>query len=217
MKKTKTITHIFLIAAVIAMLAVSVYAADMLYVKSLLSAGSETYSDYSQVKKAMRQAGFKMDIQERFDTGYAFELIRVQNTDALDESGSKMFSYKDLSAQYRNEDGKRLVLFGTPDLEELPKTPHADGVTREIGGITVTFWQDHYKMVPEDYELTEEDKVWVEQPGNFLSYGSDQMEETAVGFLNWMKDGIRYNFMDPRGAEQPEILFAMAEELILAK
>lgn len=217
MKKTKTITRIFLIAAVIAMLAVSVYAADMLYVKSLLSAGSETYSDYTQVKKAMRQAGFKMDIQERFETGYAFELIRVQNTDALDESGSKVFSYKNLSAQYRNEDGKRLVLFGTLDLDELPTTPHTDGVTREIGGITVTYWQDHYKMVPEDYELTEEDKVWMEQPGNFLSYGSDEMEETAVGFLNWMKDGIRYNIMDPRGAERPEILFAMAEELILAK
>lgn len=217
MSKTKTITRIFLIAAVIAMLAVTAYAADLLHVKSLMSGTSDSYSSYSKVKKAMRQAGFEIDIRENFDNGYAFELIRVQEIDALDENNHKLFSYEELSVHYRNEDGIRLFLCAYQDREDLPSTEHADGITKEIGGVVATYWQDHYKFVPEDYEPTEEDKVWMEQPGNFLSYGSDEITEQTPGFLEWKKDGISYFFMDIRGQVPADTLFSMAEELILAK
>lgn len=217
MSKTKTITRIFLIAAVVAMLAITAYAADLLHVKSLLSGHSESYSAYSDVKKAMRQAGMKADVQESFDSGFKFTLVRVGDTDALDENGSKLFTYKELSVHYQNEEGVWLTLCANPDLEGIPETKHAGGRTREIGGVTATYWQDHYKLVPEDYEPTEADKVWMEQPGNFLSYGSDEVQERTPGFLAWKKDGIRYFFMDSTGRVSADTLFAMAEELILGK
>lgn len=217
MSKTKTITRIFLIAAVIAMLAVTAYAADLLHVKSLMTGTSDSYSSYSKVKKAMRQAGFEIDIRENFDAGYAFELIRVQETDAMDENDHKLFSYKELAVHYRNEDGIRLLLCAHQDREEIPSTEHADGITKEIGNVVATYWQDHYKLVPDDYEPTDEDKVWMEQPGNFITYGSDEIMEQTPGFLEWEKDGISYFFMDIRGKVPADTLFSMAEELILAK
>lgn len=217
MSKTKTITRIFLIAAVIAMLAVTAYAADLLHVKSLMTGTSDSYSSYSKVKKAMRQAGFEIDIRENFDAGYAFELIRVQEIDAMDENNHKLFSYNELAVHYRNGDGNRLVLCAYQDREDLPVTEHADGITKEIGSVDASYWQDHYKFVPDDYEPTDEDKAWMEQPGNFISYGSDEITEQNPGFLEWEKNGVCYFFMDMRGQVPAETLFAMAEELILAK
>lgn len=217
MKKRKTLTRILLIAAAIAMLAVTAYAADFFHVKTLMTGTSSSYNTYSQVKKAMHQAGFKMDIRETFGTGYTFELIRVQDTDALDENNHKVFSYKELAVHYRNNDGTRLVLNAVPKLEGIPESEHTKGLEREIAGVTAAYWQDHYKLVPENYELTEADKIWMEQPGNFLSYGSDQVEETSPGFLEWEKDGVHYIFLDIIGSIPADTLFAMAQELITGK
>lgn len=217
MTKRKTLTKIFLIAAIIAMLAVTAYAADFMRIQSLVTGTSNIYNEYSQVPKAMRQAGFKMDIRETFGTGYAFELIRVQDTNALDENNHKVFSYKELSIHYRNEDRTLLVLCAAPNREEIPEGTHAEGLKKEIAGIPAVYYQDHYKLVPEDYELTEADKLWMEQPGNYLSYGSDEVEEQAPGFLEWEKDGIHYFFMDMEGKVPAETLFTMAEELITGK
>lgn len=217
MMKTKNMTRIFLIAAVIAMLAVTAYASGLFQVTVLTTGTSNSYSDFSQVEKAMNEAGFRADFRESFASGFTFELIRVQDTDGLDEDGSKVLSYKEMSAFYRNEDGMRVVLCAGPKMDEVPETKHAEGLSREVGGITATYWLDHYKMVPDDYEPTEADKIWMEQPGNFISYGSDEVTEETPGFLGWEKDNVHYFFMDFSGKISADTLFSMAEELILAE
>ena len=74
---------------------------------------------------------------------------------------------------------------------------------------------DHYKFVPADYELTEADKAMMEQPGNFLSYGSDEVKEMDMSFVKWEKDGISYLLMDMDASETAESMFSIARELIL--
>ena len=36
-----------------------------------------------------------------------------------------------------------------------------------------------------------EEEAWQKQPGNYISYGSDQVEQTNVAFLCWEKEGVR--------------------------
>lgn len=217
MSKRKTISRVFLIAAVIAMLAVTAFAADFLNVKSLLSGTKTSYESFSQIGKAMKEAGFRMDVKERFSTGFSFEKASVKEVRGADENGKEVLTYSAISVFYKNKDGNRLVLSAEPEIAEISVSSSPIAQSKKIGTITADYTLDHYKMVPEDYELTEADKVWKEQPGNYLSYGSDEIEETEVGFLNWTKDGVRYLIMDMQGNEQPEVLFAMAEELILEK
>ena len=73
--------------------------------------------------------------------------------------------------------------------------------------------QDHYKFVPEDYQLTAQDEAWTKQPGNHISYGSERVEEKTVSFLSWEKDGVCYLLMDMGGTVAPADLYAMAAEL----
>ena len=58
------------------------------------------------------------------------------------------------------------------------------------------------------------DQAMLDQPGWFLSYGAETVDETDVAFTYWEKDGIRYLLMDDDAAESAESLFSMAEELV---
>ena len=70
--------------------------------------------------------------------------------------------------------------------------------------------------LPND-ELTTEDKVMLEQPGYYLSYGADTVIEQDNHSLTWVKDGVNYHILDSGAKEIPDTLFTMAEELILTE
>lgn len=218
----KHMTRILIIAAMIAVLAITAYAADFLQIKSLVTSTRKTYDAYQQIKNAEKEAGYTIKARERFESGYCFDMLRVNDTRAEDENGKEVFTYKEISIIYSSDAGGRLMLFTTPDLEQIPHTEHEVMQKRDIEGIPLSYFVDSYRTYPDGYELSEEEKEWERQPGHFVSYmSSDEeteedglMEETSVAFLHWTQDGTRYSIMDPRGKQDPEILFAMAEELI---
>ena len=86
--------------------------------------------------------------------------------------------------------------------------------TAQIGGVTVSYYRDHYKFVPANYALSEAEKQWEAIPGNYISYGTDAVEETDVAFACWEKDGLDYTIMDSGAKVSPQTLFAMAKELM---
>ena len=71
-----------------------------------------------------------------------------------------------------------------------------------------------FKFVPSDYEVTEEDKEFEAVPGNFISYGSEDVELIKMSTVNFVKDGISYSIMDNSSADHIEEMFEMAEELL---
>lgn len=213
-RNRKTIGRMLLVAAIIMMLAITAYAADFMNVKTLCSGASKTYKSYDKIDKAMQEAGFQMDVTETFQSGYTFERMSVDDTHALDENGKKVFSYRELWVSYQNLSGGQLHLIGHKNLAEIPHTNSPVAQSMKIGEILVNYTVDHYKFVPADYTPTEEDQAWMELPGNYMSYGSEKLEETDVAFLTWTKNEIDYTIMDTKAAEKPETLFAMAEELI---
>ena len=77
-------------------------------------------------------------------------------------------------------------------------------------------WDEDYDVgiyLP-DYQLSAEEEAWGNIPGNYISYGADQVERNTVTFLRWNQNGITYIIMDPSGAEDTNVLFAIAEELL---
>lgn len=204
-----------LAAAMVSLLMVTAYAEDFMNIRTLTS-GTVHYvsSSYEKTEKAMEKAGFRMDMKERFENGYGFEKICVQDTVARDEQDKEVLTYRDIDVTYRNQSGYRLSLHAYQKLEEIPMTDHDAALTRVIGDISVDYYLDHYKNVPPNYELTAEDELWEQQPGNFISYGVDEVEETDVSFLCWEKDGICYSIMDMGAQETPDTLFAMAAALM---
>ena len=214
-RKRKLPWKMLVAAALIPLLTITAYAADVLNIRSLVSGMTHyTSSQFSDMDKVMDKAGFRMDVKESFTSGFTFDKVYVEDTRGLDENDREVLKYREVQVNYRNADGVRLCLFAHPDMEEITDSESPVAQTAQIGGVTVSYHLDHYKFVPPDYQLSEAEKQWQEIHGNYISYGSEAVKETDVAFLCWEKDGIRYFFMDSGAKVTPQVLFAMAAELM---
>ena len=214
-RRRKLPWKILVAAALIPLLTITAYASDVLNIRTLVSGMTHyTSSQFSDMDKVMDKAGFEMDVKESFQNGFAFEKAWVEVTRGLDENDREVLKYKEVQVNYRNADGIRLSLFAHPDVEGIFDSESPVAQTAQIGGVTVTYYHDHYKFVPANYELSEAEKQWEAIPGNYISYGSDAVKETDVCFACWEKDGIRYSLMDSGARVTPQLLFAMAAELM---
>lgn len=210
----KIITRACAIAAIVALLATTVYAADALNIKTLLSGSRGKL--YKTVELAEEKAGFEIDAKDSFSNGYSFAGARVQEVKGLDKDDRVRLTYNEITQELHNPSGERLLLTAYQYQESIPASNLPPQQTKKWGDTLVQYRVDHYKFVPPDYTQTEADKLWVQQPGNFLSYGSDTVQEEDVAFLIWEKDGICYHIMDHDADEGADSLFSMAEELILS-
>ena len=214
-RKRKLPWKMLVAAALIPLLTITAYASDVLNIRTLVSGMTHyTSSQFEDMDKVMEKAGFEMDVKESFSSGFTFEKAYVEDTRGLDENDREVLKYREVQVNYRNADGIRLCLFAHPDMEELTDSESPVAQSAQIGGVTVSYYLDHYKFVPVNYELTDAEKQWQEIPGNYISYGTDAVEDTDVGFACWEKDGVRYSIMDSGAKVSPQTLFAMAAELM---
>ena len=202
-------------AALIPLLTVTAYASDFMNVRTLVSGTTHYVSrSYGDMDRAMEKAGFQMEVKESFTSGFTFDKVTVEDTRGLDENDKEVLKYREIDVIYKNADGAKLYLHATPALEEITGSESPVEKAEVINGVTVEHHLDHYKNVPANYELTEEDKRWQEIPGNYISYGSDEVELTDIRFLCWQKDGVDYFFMDTGAKVTPQTLSNMAKELM---
>lgn len=213
MKNKKRIRYLILAAALICLLSVTAYAAGLLNIHSYQSGSSKNYEQYSDLDRAYAQAGFRAIIPEGFSNGFRFEKAKVQNVEAMDENNSLVMTLQELVAFYKNQQGQYLNLRASLDLEGLPRDDRAPTSTKTVGDVELNFYRDEYKFVPEDYQPSEEEQEWASQPGHYISYGSDEVQERVATFLCWTENGIRYSILDWNTME-PEAMFEMAEEMI---
>lgn len=219
MNLQKVMKKAAVVLAAVLILSTTAYATDFMNIKSLVTTGRKEYhsESYKDMGKAMKQAGFEITAPESFENGYSFRNVRVGETGAYDEHDKELFTYKDLVVYYKNPAGTNLSLFTHIDREELSQGSREPDMTRMVGEVQVEYRLDHYKFVPEDYELTAEDEAMLQQPGYYLSYGADTVTEQDNQNVAWVKDGVSYSILDSGAKETPDALFAMAEALILAE
>ncbi len=214
MKNKKKTIRILIAAAIIALMSVTAYATDIFHIHSLESGRSTHYQNFSDMDRAMAQAGLQVDYRQTLGDGFEFKDAEVREVIGRDERNRKVLTFQELGVYYENAAGNYLVVNAYGQTEEIPASDRQSDSTVVINGITVGYRQDHYKFFPEDYQLTEEDKAWQEIPGNHISYGSDAVEEKTVAFVDWQKDGIQYFIMDFGSTLSADTLLAMAGELI---
>lgn len=210
----KNLFRVILVAAIIIMLSATAYATDFFRGFSLTNSDSQVFESYSDMKKVRKLSGLKIDPPETFSTGYTFQKADVSTVEATDEEGNVAFTYPQVSLRYRSGEGRKLWISASAQREELLPDPRPVAEERTFAGVAVTCYRDNYLVVPEDYQLSAEEEAWGNIPGNYISYGSDQVERSTVTFLRWTKDGILYIIMDTSGAEELDTLFAIAEELL---
>lgn len=120
------------------------------------------YTDYRDMEKVQAKLGYKMDSVERFANGYEFASASIDSQVAYSDENGVMYSVPTADVSYR-KDGKLIDLtVGAAETaaastsDTRPKEPKA---VRMCGDITLRYDEVTNKIVPQGYELTEEDMI----------------------------------------------------------
>lgn len=115
------------------------------------------YTDYAMIKQAEKELGYAVDSVERFDNGYTFYGMSVENMQACTEEGDRMYSIPSMNIRYRRED-QEIDLNVNETVSDMASSKEPKAV-RMCGDIELRYDEYTNKIVPSSYELTEEDKI----------------------------------------------------------
>ena len=218
--KKKRIVTLALAAVLLLALGISAYAAwgAPRYTGTHRMPGVAEYTGLSDLPKAEKAIGNPLTIPERFSNGYAFNGFRVDGQAVFGESNEVLREYYAVRVTYSSTGTRDLTLHLSPvlEIEDGSEAPvRAPSERRMVGGVTVDLNLDHYKVVPENYEKTEEDLAREAAGHYYISFGSDRIEEREIASAGFELDGVNYTLMDMTADDDAlETLFGMAEELI---
>lgn len=175
--------------------------------------GSSAIPDYKALPTAedcIKDVGYSPVLIQSFENGYEYESGSIVKNDLQDESGNSVEKFKSLNFRYK-KDNDRVSLSAQKYLSETES--HGD-VIANINGTDIYYTGYTNKLVPGNYELTEEDKIAEESGELVFSYGMDEVSIVQVQGLSWSIDDVQYNFTQIDGELSKEDLVEMAKEII---
>lgn len=109
---------------------------------------------------------------------------------------------------------------GQPDLTiDMEQMQESEGYgvgdeTFEYNGIRLVYSKEHYRFVPPEYQVSEEEQAQMDAGELIISYGSPEVQDSEIQSLNWQADEISYGLMIFDSTITPAELVQMAEEII---
>ena len=220
MSKSKSWKSVLLAAVLIMAIGVCAYAVNgraVSVISSSPSISDPTYRTLPTEQQCQKDAGFVPVLKEKFANGYTFMQGSLVSNQFLDEENLPVEEYKSLDFLY-GEDGDTVYLEQEKYLTETTeKFPPQE--TRDIEGVTLSYYSGRHKFVPEGYVPTEEEQKAVETGELSFGYGDADVEisERKTQILLWQDGEIRYSLFQMDGKLSADELFAMAEELLTEK
>ncbi len=176
----------------------------------------DQYRNFSDLPKLEEEAGIDVKALETFESGYKFRSMSINYITSYGEE-NEANKYKGISISYEKEGlSKPIGLY-------MESSVYVSGENmnyaecRKIDGVDVYYKLTQYKWVPDDYELTDEDKKRMDEGSLQISVGSQEVTETTVTNLTWTLDGVYYDIVYTEGALPADELFKIAEEIIKAE
>ena len=218
MKKFKVKKTVLLVAACCMLLGTVGLASSGIISYTSAWSWSSGEKDFTKLGELEAEVGFSVKAIEQFQNGYQFSDMTITNNTGYDENGNAMTHYKDIAFTYKKDGEDTLSIHVEREENAQSYEEREPDLTKSIEDIEVTYKTDTYKWVPAGYEPTEEDKINMERDDYFISEGGeDPISEGFVSHVTWVQDGIYYSIMNAHGKTEPEVLFQMAEELILSE
>lgn len=203
---------IVLIAAVMMLLTVSAYALNGT-VACWGTAKSSYYYSFESLpssEKLEKELGYLPAITAEFENGYTLRSGSIFYGAFFDADYNELERFKEMTVNYF-KDGDKLI-YTVRRFDTL--TEMGGDIIADVDGVPVKYNAYNNKLVPADYELTDEDKAAKESGELIFSYGTDNIEIVRVQGVSWEQDGILYGFTQIDGKLTPGELVAMAAELI---
>jgi hypothetical protein len=159
------------------------------------------------------------DYVESFSNGFYFDSASINDTAALDHDNNQVAASRGITFFYKtdlSEKGQLMTLSTDPEMADMDDNSGSNQEVIPGKNFDLIYSKVTFKLVPEGYIPTEEEKLLEEKGTLWISYGADETEVSDIQYVKWVKDGILYNLMENGyGLEKDEIL-KMADEVIAA-
>lgn len=195
-------------------LGTTVFAAGKIFTIVGSSSNIPTYTDIPIVEQLQSDFGYNPKIVKQFNNGYEFANGYTVNNEGLDEEGHSVKKAKSLRIDYKKGNDTISIytentVWGEKDDKEVVVDTYKD--------IDMYYLSYANKIVPEDYEMTEEDKQ-DEASGKYVfSVGSKEVEVSQNQHLSWEQDGVYYSLLVIDSQLTQDELIEMAHQVIDAK
>ena len=199
-------------AAAILVLGATVFAAGGFAV--IWNSSSSAAPDYTSLpsnEQVVEDIGYEAVLIEAFDNGYEFKNGNIVNNNLKDEDGNSVEKFRSLSFEYE-KDGDIVVFSQDKFNSQLSEEPGE--VVSSVNGTDIYYYSYTNKLVPPDYEMTDEDKDAETNGKLVFSWGSSKVEISEVQSVTWTVDGVQYQLLQIDGGLSADDLADMAEEII---
>ena len=192
----------------------TVFAAGKIVYVNTQSNRLSDVSDYSEIRKLEKAAGYNIRSVENFQNGFKFNVADIADVSGEDEEGNAVSSWKQIDMFYTDDAGRSVFLDTEPE-KALNQDLSADKLDeKEIDGKSVYYNCVEYYFVPAGYEATPEELDREKtDPHYTISYGSDTAMTIFYKDVQFALDGVVYLLMTPDDLSAEE-LYWMAEEII---
>jgi hypothetical protein len=212
MKKRFTFKSAMIMAAVLCLTTVTVFAATRASSYISMSSPSARSTTFPTEESLQKDLGFVPKTVKTFSNGYTFHTVEIGGISAIDKDGKKMGDYKSVTYRYAADQGKKVTLNINKQLPD--ETADSKAVKTDYKGLTLSYTSQKYKFVPVNYKMTEEDKK-AEKSGEIMfSYGTDTVENSTIQNVTWINNGISYDLMASDSDLTQTNLTAMAKEIV---
>ena len=174
------------------------------------------YDTLEKLSKIEKDVGYPVTAPAQFSNGYIFSKLSVDGEAVYGDGNEVLKEYYGVHVTYTKPDAQNIMLNLSPVLElegsgEAPEPSER----RTVDGVTVNLSLDHYKVVPEDYEKTEDDLACEAAGHYYISWGSDEIMEYDMAFADFVMDGVNYTLMDMFASKSSfDTLTQMAKEIL---
>lgn len=203
------LTALVLAAALVVLTSITVLAAGMkLSRRSSHVYHKPNYTSLPSAETLMRDIGIAPQLPQRFSNGYAFSEGNIaQNKDYI-EDGILFEGYQSFDCHYE-KDGERITLL--VDGAAAGNQMDDDKTAAVYRGSEIKYMDYLNKLVPPDYQLTEQEKEGCDY---VISYGSDEVEFCRVQLLGWEYEGLNYELCTIDSSLDEQALVQMAKEIM---
>lgn len=157
------------------------------------------------------EEGYKPVHIQRFSNGYIYSRGHVLENQINDAELGIVDTFKSTTFEYE-KDGD--LLYFSQEKSGFPVNQFGT-LFESYDGIELWYYSYINKLVPDDYEMSEEEKEAEASGKLIITYGPEEISSVRVSSLSWCVDGINYNLMQTDGNLSAEELCHMAREIIL--
>ncbi len=213
-KRAKTSKILLVAAAVTILLSFSAFAARNMIAVSRHGYSSKipTFTSVPSQKMLLFTTGITPKIPSSFSCGYEFKNARISRDEDRDADGKAVEKFKSLICNYTKGEERFSLHIDASTTGGM--TNDDEDIAETYQGSDIQYLTYTNKVVPGNYQLTEQDKADQKAGKYVFSFGNDKIEILEVQIVSFRCQGLNYSLCALDTAITKEEMIQTAREII---